>query len=74
MKRETTKMEVAKYDIAIVYEARDSFGFKWQNHLDLRDIAMGDIQQHLPPGVDYSTHVISMSAKRRPNHQLKQEK
>jgi hypothetical protein len=60
MKRGTTKMEVAKYDIAIVYEARDSFGFKWQ--------------KHLPPGVDYSQHVISMSAKRRPNHQLKQEK
>jgi hypothetical protein len=66
-------MEIAKYDIAIVYEARDSFGFKWQNHLDLRDIAMGDIQQHLPPGVDYSQHVISMSAKRRRNHQLNKE-
>ena len=64
MKRETTKMEVAKFDVSVVYKTDDEC-----HQRTITQIPMSEIQVHVPVGAE----LISVVATRRRNHQLKQE-
>jgi hypothetical protein len=62
MKKEATTMEVAKFDVAVVYKTDDECHTR-----TITQIPMSEIQVHVPPGAE----LISVVAKRHPNHQLK---
>jgi len=55
-------MEVAKFDVAVVYKTDDECHTR-----TITQIPMSEIQVHVPPGAE----LISVVAKRHPNHQLK---
>ena len=55
-------MEVAKFDVAVVYKTDDGC-----HQRTITQIPMSEIQVHVPVGAE----LISVVAKRRPNHQLK---
>ena len=58
-------MEVAKFDVSVVYKIDDGC-----HQRTITQIPMSEIQSHVPVGAE----LISVVATRRRNHQLKQEK
>ena len=61
MKKEGTTMEVAKFDVSVVYKTDDEC-----HQRTITQIPMSEIQVHVPPGAE----IVSAVAKRHLNHQL----